>query len=76
MYFYKIVSDSLPIPLTYQWPTEVTIGDIVILTIRNREILGVIIEPTEINEDFRIKPFTRLTGLNIGVGLVKFIKKL
>ena len=76
MFLYKIISDSLPIPLTYSYHETLSPGELVTVTVRNREILGLIIEPSDPIQDTRIKPLTRLTGINIGAGLVKFIIKL
>jgi primosomal protein N' (replication factor Y) len=74
--FYKIISDSLPIPLIYSYHEPLTPGDVIIVTIRDREILGLIIEETLPSEDFKIKPLTKITGINIGPNLVKFVMKL
>jgi primosomal protein N' (replication factor Y) len=75
MNFYKIVSDGVPIPLTYSSHQLLKLGDIVIITIRQRELLGVIFAQDKDETNFNIKPITRITGINVGENLINFIMK-
>ena len=75
-FLYKVVLDSVPISLTYSWHQPLSLGEVVFITIREREILGIIFQEVQDNSMDRIRSITRITGINIGLPLLQFIKQI